>query len=449
MKEDVWSILGIEPTDDERAIKRAYAARVKITSPEADAAGYMKLREAFEQAKNYARVQQQYALEEQESFDDAEPENAPDHAADIAPGVEADAPGPETLRPAAPAATPQQLAIGGLHASLEKLELDKFLQQLEEIRAAGTFASLDDQYHFVGTVAVMVQEANLEDSAWCGRVAQLLGAREHENLFTDHPRYHYAYDYLLGRYAEMREAGAQAHAGENRDDSAAPGYVHVYQVLTAPFDAERLSALTRSQSYHRLAQRLLERAKTDPSIVIPFENREWWERTAMAGQHRPMADTIGRPAPAPEKSSGGFGYWPIGIVLFLIIHFVRMIPDNTPSHSTVNLQALEKFQKETMPMILERDLVNMSGEKYSRLILQQCDAQTRSEIIMQVYAARRTRARAMAEGTPAPAPGQQAEVDTQLVRLLAKCKETGKFDPNASIELEPRTPANGEPPSKQ
>ena len=47
---DCWQILGIEPTDDERAIKRAYAKQLKTTRPDDDAAAYQQLREAFDYA---------------------------------------------------------------------------------------------------------------------------------------------------------------------------------------------------------------------------------------------------------------------------------------------------------------------------------------------------------------------------------------------------------------
>jgi len=46
----VWEILKIEPTDDEREIKRAYAKELKLIRPGEDPLGFQKLREARDQA---------------------------------------------------------------------------------------------------------------------------------------------------------------------------------------------------------------------------------------------------------------------------------------------------------------------------------------------------------------------------------------------------------------
>lgn len=61
-----WQRLDISPTTDVKAIKRAYAAQLKLHHPEDDPAGYQALREAFDAALVYAKRRESAAKSESE-----------------------------------------------------------------------------------------------------------------------------------------------------------------------------------------------------------------------------------------------------------------------------------------------------------------------------------------------------------------------------------------------
>ncbi len=57
MPESCWATLGIDQTADEAVIRRAYAARLKLTRPDEDPDGFRILRAAFEMARRFAQDQ--------------------------------------------------------------------------------------------------------------------------------------------------------------------------------------------------------------------------------------------------------------------------------------------------------------------------------------------------------------------------------------------------------
>lgn len=82
---NIWTILGIRATSDEREIKRAYSRQLKTTRPEDDPQGFQALRDAYETALRVARQSEMYGLDIEDTDDDApesmpepEPERQPD-----------------------------------------------------------------------------------------------------------------------------------------------------------------------------------------------------------------------------------------------------------------------------------------------------------------------------------------------------------------------------------
>lgn len=437
MDETVWEILGIEATTDERAIKRAYAARLKVTPPEAGPAGYMKLREAYENAKDYAQFQLRRA--ELESAASEQPEEPP--AATLPETPIAAGNGISSL-------SAQQRAFADLHSLLARRELDAFLQQVRSIQAAQTFATLDEQNDFIGEVACLVADSGIEDSQWCGRLASQLGARDHENIFPIGTRYWYAYNRLLVSYAELRAAAAKTHVEDQSDIAVTPGYLHVYHVLTGPFDAERLSALTRSQTYHKLAQQILERARLDPTIVIPAENREWWDRTAMAGQHRPAAESVTntRAAAATRDDStwGGFR-WVIWLVLIMVIQGARGCPGESSREFRIDQEQLKHLkQYEPSPPLVDYSLRKQEANAALNPRLALCDTKTRRAILLHLSVSQPIASftenvdpNLLRSNVPPQAGLRLDTSDPVVASLLEKCVASKYFDEDGMLRKLP------------
>lgn len=75
-----WDVLGIEATDDQRAIKRAYAARLKSRRPEDDAQAFQELLAA----RDWALREAEYARAADEPLPFAQPEAAAQMAVELA-----------------------------------------------------------------------------------------------------------------------------------------------------------------------------------------------------------------------------------------------------------------------------------------------------------------------------------------------------------------------------
>jgi hypothetical protein len=75
--EDIWDVLGTERTSDMLLIRRAYARKLKLTNPEDDAAGFERLRAAFDRAIALAGQTVQLQLYAQRAAQRAEPPPEP------------------------------------------------------------------------------------------------------------------------------------------------------------------------------------------------------------------------------------------------------------------------------------------------------------------------------------------------------------------------------------
>lgn len=97
----MWDELGLAPTREERAIRAAYAARLRAgCNPERDPEGFQRLRAAYDRALRWtAEPEGEDDPEEEPGWDDAEAEDASqEHEPSPATGTLPDSPAPNPLR---------------------------------------------------------------------------------------------------------------------------------------------------------------------------------------------------------------------------------------------------------------------------------------------------------------------------------------------------------------
>lgn len=127
MTDSAWRLLGLEPTRDASAIRRAYARRLKLTRPDEDAEGFQALLAARERALAEARRLPETGQQAEDEPDDAEqgpadePPGTPSGSAEVraeAPAGDVPPPEPPLVRdpgvPAAPAPAPPALLVRDL-----------------------------------------------------------------------------------------------------------------------------------------------------------------------------------------------------------------------------------------------------------------------------------------------------------------------------------------------
>ena len=383
----LWAILGTEPTGDERALKRAYAKRLKVTRPEDDPAAFQELRDAYEYALRHAHLFAEEFPEAQaaeaETIEAQAPEAPPLEAAELwgvidEPAQEAQEPPAELWGVIAlePAPLPELWGVVAIDPAQEAASLwQAFLEQSRHADASEVVAGIlqDDAMLNLD----IREEFELCALRYCASAGYDLSLRR---ALFEHLGWDRDFSYLARSHGDLVRAAVQryradrsfAHFSHNRDSypgldcimSQQPPSAYARQLFDQKFTLQLRELLhtIRWQHGEMLAYKL------DTDLFERWEHavhaKRYFKQTALASGglgfvlHFMLAgvlDAAGFKLGDTAAYASLLGFQALAFSL-LAMHALRW-----PASLFTRLDSLQEALQERLPMLWQRPGLRQLG----------------------------------------------------------------------------------------
>ena len=293
---NIWKILKIDPTNDKRAIKRAYAKLLKQNNPEDNPSGFQTLRDAYDRALSYCETAQADIVFESDPgsqvvtaiIDESGPQFEIDQDQSYEEQTNSHEKEPSKARA-------RQERTERIHDAatqvVHKIKLDEkaAIKFCEELLSQDFFQALDVRYEFEGELLIILCDYPdrvvkqkfyrylAEEFAW-----DIDLRRHHEiihNHFSHDQKYSTAfYNYLIPILRDsIRRKAIQNYGILYKQNNVSQ---EVEQILFLDHNAAKLEKLKTSKRFRQTALRYVEYLKkydylNSQICPIPYETYSW------------------------------------------------------------------------------------------------------------------------------------------------------------------------------
>jgi hypothetical protein len=327
-----WSILQIEPTQNQRDIKKAYARLLKSIDQKENPQAFQVLREAYDAALRHSHNTI---------------ETPATTAAELSREIQ-DNPGTELIdaecvEEESTAAEPQsqiEQYLSLIHQALSEHDENTAIASLKDILQSEHLESIDARYEFEGGLLHLINYLDNLPIEFARNLISTFSWELHDNPFNYDQRFSHAYHYFM---TAVERYEAREYVQKHYFNPKLSGFEEVESALFSEFNQKALERISEKPQLRLGAERLLMYTLNQhySHAINPIDYRtiSWWNEN--------VTQLYAPAAPAPSKNSSGNPYWVLIVIFFVIFPAIRTcsnIPKNDHHSTALNSGYYQRYQ---------------------------------------------------------------------------------------------------------